>query len=419
MLYPNDTPVENAVLPATSLCQQMAEQLLESCLCAGAWDRALLFKLLECNGGREIFKVVAESLSDRFEPNLCDVYARLFSELISIALPDMDASELFQRYRRVRRPRAFVGDAAGVVVLSRVTLGADVAVTSVVLDAAKRRFPKAQILLAGSHKCWELFAADKRIGHLDVPYPGGNSFVGRLNCIKAIKQAASKPGYITIDPDSRLTQLGVLPVCAEQDYFFFESRGYGGNGDEPLGSLIHRWLSETFHVEDAHPYVAPAFSHKVDRRPAVSISLGVGGNQAKRIAHPFEVELLRSLVARGAFIYIDKGAGGEESERVERALQSCGAQGGRIKVFDGSFAEFAATIAASDLYIGYDSSGQHVATACGVPLVSVFAGFASPRTFDRWRPAGKGLTRVVRVESDPPALVLEKTLRAIAELKIF
>ena len=35
MLYPNDALAENAVSPATDSCQQMAEQLLESCLSAG------------------------------------------------------------------------------------------------------------------------------------------------------------------------------------------------------------------------------------------------------------------------------------------------------------------------------------------------------------------------------------------------
>ena len=45
--------------------------------------------------------------------------------------------------------------------LSRVTLGADVAITSVILDAAKQRFPNANIYFVGPQKSWELFAADR------------------------------------------------------------------------------------------------------------------------------------------------------------------------------------------------------------------------------------------------------------------
>jgi ADP-heptose:LPS heptosyltransferase len=65
--------------------------------------------------------------------------------------------------------------------------------------------------------------------------------------------------------------------------------------------------------------------------------------------------------------------------------------------WQGSFAGFASIIAASKLYVGYDSAGQHVASACGVPLISIFAGFPVPRMFDRWRPTGDGAT-VIRVD---------------------
>ena len=41
--------------------------------------------------------------------------------------------------------------------------------------------------------------------------------------------------------------------------------------------------------------------------------------------------------------------------------------GVKAAFWEGSFAGFAAIIAASRLYVGYDSAGQHVAAACGVP----------------------------------------------------
>jgi ADP-heptose:LPS heptosyltransferase len=40
------------------------------------------------------------------------------------------------------------------------------------------------------------------------------------------------------------------------------------------------------------------------------------------------------------------------------------------------------------LYVGYDSAGQHVASACGVPLISIFRGSVSERFFSRWQPDG-------------------------------
>ena len=61
--------------------------------------------------------------------------------------------------------------------------------------------------------------------------------------------------------------------------------------------------------------------------------------------------------------------------------------------WDGSFAGFAEHIARSRLYVGYDSAGGHVASACGVPLISIFSGFASERMLQRWSPPGAHILR--------------------------
>ena len=225
-----------------------------------------------------------------------------------------------------------------------------------------------------------------------------------------MRRSLSQPESITIDPDSRLTQLGLAPVCADEDYYFFESRAYGGDGDESLGTLTKRWVSKTFGVEQSQAYIAP--KQWDAGQPAITVSLGVGENPAKRIGDPFEAELLAALARKGVPVLIDKGAGGEEAERVARAIP----RSDNIRCWEGSFAGFASAIAGSRLYIGYDSAGQHVAAACGVPLVSVFAGFPTPRMFARWRPSGPGPIEVVRVENAEPGEVLERTLRAVDRL---
>lgn len=139
------------------------------------------------------------------------------------------------------------------------------------------------------------------------------------------------------------------------------------------------------------------------------MSLGVGDNAAKRLPDPFEEELLRLLASTGAEIRVDRGAGGEEAARVTRAVERSGA---RVEFWDGSFAEFAAAIASAKLYVGYDSAGQHVAAACGVPLISIFAGFPAPRMFDRWRPSGPSAT-VIRVDRPDPEAALAQVHAAL------
>ena len=397
---------------ANTSCEDAARELLGYCLRGERWPRALLFRLLDQDCAGELFGVVAEGLADRFEPALCDTYAELFSEALAALEPELNAEQLLARYRRIRRPRKFAGGPVeNVFVLSRVTLGADVAITSVILDAAKRRFPEARIFLAGSRKAWELFEADPRIGHLPIAYPRGGPMRERLAAWHELRSALARPRSITIDPDSRLTQLGLAPVCAEEDYYFFESRAYGGDGDDSLGALTRRWVLETF-GQEGRAYIAT--KPRAQGRPVVTISLGVGENPAKRIGDPFEAELLRAVVAGGAFVVIDKGGSVEEAARVDAAVKGISPQ--RIQVWEGAFAPFAAQIAGSSLYIGYDSAGQHVAAACGIPLVSVFAGFPAPRMFARWRPTGPGRIEVVRVENSEPGEVLQKTLRAVDKL---
>jgi ADP-heptose:LPS heptosyltransferase len=378
-------------LPSIS-CEDLAREVLRQCI-VGAPPERLPQALLEPICARALFGILVEGLSDRFEPALSDCYARLFSQ----AIPGADLA----RYQRVRRPRPITGEPSRVIVLSRVTLGADVAVTSVVMDAAKRRFPSAQIIFAGPRKNFEMFAADRRLVHAPAEYRRG-SMAERLAVWGDLKTLAAGTDTVVIDADSRLTQLGLLPIGEPSRYHLFDSRSYGGTSDRTLPDLAAQWAEETFGVAGARPYVAPVGKIIDLPRGYIAISLGVGENPAKRIADPFEEELLRMLTALGPLV-IDKGAGGEEAARVERAAH------GHATFWEGSFAGFAKIIAGAALYVGYDSAGQHVAAACGVPLISIFAGFPAPRMFDRWRPKGT----VIRVENPDPAAVLEQVRAAI------
>ena len=379
-------------------CSELAGDLLARAI-AGERPLELPPVLLDDSCGQALFGILAEGLADRFEPALCDIYADLFASAIEGADP--------ARYRRVRQPRSIDGDPRTVFVLSRITLGADVAVTSVLLDAAKQRFPHAQIVFVGPLKNFQLFAADPRIHHVPVSYRRGN-LRERLAVRHELEPLLTAPDSVTIDSDSRLTQLGLLPVCAEDRYRLFESRAYGGASNAALPELASAWCAETFGVAGAKPYVALADTPA--HRGAIAVSLGVGENPAKRLDDPFEAELLALLAAKGHRICIDKGAGGEESARVEQAVKRSGI---RATFCDGSFADFAAIIAAAKLYVGYDSAGQHVAAAAGVPLISIFAGFPAPRMFERWRPTGPH-AHVIRVDRPDPAHTIVRVRECLA-----
>jgi hypothetical protein len=394
-------------LKSTS-CNEIAREVLAKCI-AGTPPRELPRALVEEAGGRALFSVLVEGLADRFEPALCQVYARLFSQAIAYVTPGVDPAFLVARYDRVRRVRAISFKPRTVFVLSRITLGADVAVTSVVLAAAKCRFPHAQVVFVGPRKNYELFAGDPRIHHAPVSYVRG-ALRDRLAVWKELQELLSAPDSITLDPDSRLTQLGLLQVCDDDRYYLFESRAYGAATSRSLSQLAADWAGATLGVSGAAPYVA--LGHAPPHRPYVAVSLGVGENPAKRIPDPFEEELLKLLAGSGQALCVDTGAGGEEGERVKRALERSGAA---ATTWEGAFAGFASIIAGARLYVGYDSAGQHVAAACEVPQVTIFAGFPVERMFDRWRPAGEHC-RVIRVDRPDAGETLARVGEALARL---
>jgi len=394
-------------LTSTS-CKEIAQEVLDQCIAGNPPDE-LPRVLVEEPCGLALFSILVEGLADRFEPALCDAYVRLFSQAIACVRDDAEPASLIARYERIRRPSLISHDPRRVFVLSRVTLGADVAVTSVLLAAAKQRFPQAEILFAGPQKNYELFAGDPRIHHAPVFYKRGG-IRDRLAVWDDLKALLAAPDSIVIDPDSRLTQLGLLPVCAEDRYYFFESRAYGGETTRTLPELTAAWAAETLGIAGAKPYVHPPGPWPPAPGPHTAVSLGVGENPAKRLPDPFEEELLALLSRSGTPLYIDRGAGGEEADRVTRAAERSGVN---AAFWDGSFAGFAAIIAGARLYVGYDSAGQHVAAECGVPLVSIFAGFPVPRMFDRWRPTGDRC-HVIRVDRPDIRKVLAQVAAVVS-----
>ena len=351
--------------------ENTCSELLDYCLRGEDWPSELLDRAIGVDEGRAFLSVVVERFGDLLEPRLCEVYERMFREVIARVAP-----ELVTRLREPEGEPVAPKTCQKIYVLSRVTLGADVAVTSVLIDAAKQRYPGAKIFFVGPKKAYELFEADPRVRHFPAPYERGGTLRERLEASAALKFDDG----IVIDPDSRLTQLGLISVCDEKNYFIFESRAYGGDSDESLPVLAARWAQEVFEVEDAQPFIAP---QPVSGPPVdITVSLGVGENPAKRVGDKFERDLLRKVAATGATALVDKGGTPEERERVERALPT------GMRTHDGAFAPFAAQIARSKLFIGYDSAGGHVASACNVPLISIAKGFVSPRMAARWRPTG-------------------------------
>ena len=191
-----------------------------------------------------------------------------------------------------------------VFVLSRVTIGADVAVTSLVLRKLEAAFPNAERVVFGARALEALVAGAPRLRVVEAPYDRRGGLLGRVNgwvrLVEAVdreRQGLSPHECAIVDPDSRLTQLGLLPVVEENvASFFFESRAFSRPGVATLGQLTATWLSEVFgNGEALYPSVwlrasdlatAEAVVPRLrsGERPVVAVNLGVGDNPRKRIA---------------------------------------------------------------------------------------------------------------------------------------
>jgi ADP-heptose:LPS heptosyltransferase len=286
-----------------------------------------------------------------------------------------------------------------------------VKITSIVLSAMKQRFRSANVVLVGGHKASELFASDKNISFAAAEYPRGGTVEERIAFVESLRDLVSAPHRIVADPDSRMTQLGLLPPCEPERYFHFPSRDIGGFQLANLTALTQMWLLKNFGVSGAAE-IAPERLPTSEDKPYAAVSFGVGGNLSKRVPGGFEPDVIRILAQRYAAIWVDRGAGGEEHERATAAVEASGAAD-RVRFWEGSFAGFASITAQSSLYIGYDSAGQHAAAALGVPLITIFAGATSARFRARWSPAGPGPITIIDASSLSPEACLEQVRQSL------
>ena len=430
---------------------------------------------------RTLFGSLIERLADSFDPEGVSLYNRLFSQLAQIwrshprsSFLDLDLGKLgllseedmLSRAESLRSVSKLARDRTEaiqrVLVLSRVTLGADVAITSVILERFKQLLPDVEIFLLAGGKSRELFGGDCRVHIEEIGYRRGGTTIERLlawgdvlSCVRRLTSDLRRGEYLIVDPDTRLTQLGLLPLTefnerltpANLEYLFFPSREYGSDTSLSLAELTCAWLNEVF-AETAltHPRIS---LHQADieaarkigstlrgasGRQVVAINFGIGQNHLKRVTGEFEATVVASLVREGRAVVFDKGAGDEEGKRAGRVLEEVSSierDGHRVRiielgernladvlsredldadvlVWNGRIGMLAALIGESDLYIGYDSAGQHIAAALQVPCIDVFAGSSSPRMLDRWKPTGKAETRVLAINSETRASDSEK-----------
>jgi len=466
------------------LPDQLAAEFLNEYESSGRYSRDTIAQLAEFAtsddqtvaeaGTRAVFASLVERLADSFDPQAVSVYNRAFAQLIQAArfrseplnsqlesFGINNEEALLSRAEKLRNvsPIGIDRPIKQVIILSRVTLGADVAVTSVIVDRIQQNFPGAEIVIIGGSKASQLLAGNPRLQFTEISYQRGGTSIERLlswlelvECIRNLKRNFDPGECLIIDPDTRLTQLGLLPVepsieqASQTNYLFFPSREFGAGTSRSLSELTSQWLNAIFGEDQTTlpcvsllPADVDAARRLVNRlrgksQPIVALNFGVGENPLKRIGGEFESIVIQRLVQLGAGLVLDKGAGQDEIDRIDRILSNLAhnERNGRplqiaditennvmnmtddrddeldVLVWNGRIGILGALIAESDLYLGYDSAGQHIAAALGVNCIDVFAGFSSPMMLNRWRPSGPAETQIIAVDTVQAAPIVSQ-----------
>jgi ADP-heptose:LPS heptosyltransferase len=420
------------------------------------------------------FRAIVEPLNDSFDAADRDVYYEIFSYLIQLIreLPEAEHIDetlktfgLFTQQDLLNRVRNLIvtdktspaqrRNVKKVFVLSRVTIGADVAITSIIIERSKKLFPKAKILFLANRKNYELFGGDENIRILPLDYKRRGGLISRLEswlaALENIKSETkeTEPGEcVIIDTNSRITQLGLLPLVKEDiGYYLFEPLSHADEETRKLGEDVNEWINKVFGgvVEDIiYPtlsipaeYIKAAkeFYRKLakNKKFTVTVNFGAGENDNKRISDEFEFEVVLHLIGNGALVILDKGFGKDEIERTDRIIDQVKEHGKTIMrvsenlsfsavsnpdliTYNGSIGQFAALISQSQHYIGYDSMGQHVAAALEIPELVIFNGYPSEKFSRKWHPYGKGQINIIHAEGRTEKDVLENTKKILNEL---
>jgi ADP-heptose:LPS heptosyltransferase len=421
-----------------------------------------------------LFGIVVEELCDDYEEMPVETYSRVMSDVVSYCrklpegasldrrLSDFGIGSFDELYRRANlvHSRKYVYDAgktpAKIILLSRVTIGADVAILSVMIQQLMKIFPDAEIAIVGDAKLEGIFGGHPSIGIRRLSYArsGGlferfSSWHAALDIVAEETPTQAEGDTLLIDPDSRVSQLGVLPFTHGDNYLFFNSRRADASSKNLcMAELANRWMNDVFGASGfCYPTIWPPTAVRLRARAIVeapraagcnrivAVNFGVGTNPRKRLSGDFEAKLLAAILeSPGTVVLLDRGFGAEELRRTAElldAVRAGGLEAASIRFRDGepprllhgvvgvdcTIGEVAALIGGCDEFVGYDSACQHIAAAASVPTLTIFAGSNNMHFIRRWSACGQTPCRIVHVNTlmDPAHVETDAVVSRVME----
>ncbi|HEC91984.1 MAG TPA: pyruvate kinase, partial [Candidatus Atribacteria bacterium] len=245
-----------------------------------------------------------------------------------------------------------------IFILSRITIGADIAITNRLITGFLKTFPFAEIVLFGNRRTLnEICGGENRIRIESLPVlPKGagtaiDRFLPWAEIVKVleeeIKELKTNEDFIIFDPASRIGRVGVLPFIHKDKellhYYFFE--GNLTSTQRPVkrkSDLYQEFAQNCFGISLEYPTVFlkkedVIFAQKIwesydlGKYFVIALQFGVGGDNNKRIWNHtseeeivsyFEKSLIQRLLAEGHSLLIDKGFGWYEETQINEILKN-------------------------------------------------------------------------------------------------
>ncbi len=339
-----------------------------------------------------------------------------------------------------------------VFVLSRGTIGADALISSIVLSRVAKELPKSEIIFIDSLSIGKEMFNFPNVKHISDFTINGElrnlawqrkafSLLNRieyaldlLECIHEETKKLSAEQYLILDTNTRLSQTGILPLGDLRSYFFMstylseEEEYYAANLEydkvSSLGDITNIYLNRIFGVGSrTFPEIAPSKSdlHKIsslykkfslDKDFSVLVHFG-GEPESKYLSLDFEKSLVINLIEKGIKPIIINTPVPREKVKIKSIIEFLNKNGVEVVninseensrsdksafLFEGSLGELTSLIKISNFYIGYDSLGQHLSSAVGTPLATIFTGHINKVFLKRWTPFGRGFSKIIEID---------------------
>jgi hypothetical protein len=262
------------------LSRQVALAFMDSCLYCDRYEHSCIDLLCEmatafdpdsglnARATSALFDIVVEGLCDEFEDMQTEIYDRVMCQIVSFCRKTAQGGALDEKLSGfgLISPESLLGRVSGLrkyfplkeeiaapekmIFLSRVTFGADIAITGVLMQRFAQVFPEAELVLLGGAKLKGIFGGLKNLRIRELSYPRRGDLIQRFSSwFSALEAVEAETGglggrFLVIDPDSRLSQLGILPVADAGNYFFFNSRANGNSTHrQSMSELANEWAN--------------------------------------------------------------------------------------------------------------------------------------------------------------------------------